>query len=200
MIGKVIEQHSFLIDNDFFHRTTTTTTSASTPLEADMPTENDISLPPMETICLSSGDDDNDNTNNNSHNEDQHSQQEQMQTTDILSPDSLLSPIKFTSTPLLAHGVATTTAATTTTTTVTTAAAATTTTTATTAVTTVTRRQLREMENELFHNIETLAREFVTRTNTEYPHYRVIRWTVGEQPTREYVLTVVLNRPAIILE
>jgi hypothetical protein len=63
-----------------------------------------------------------------------------------------------------------------------------------------TRRSERELENELFRNIENLVREFLARPNREYPYYRVIRWTIGEEPRLEYVLTVVINRPTIILE
>jgi hypothetical protein len=71
---------------------------------------------------------------------------------------------------------------------------------AATTVATSTRRSEREIENELFRNIENLVREFLRRPNREYPYYRIIRWTIGEQPRLEYVLTVVINRPTVIFQ
>jgi hypothetical protein len=67
------------------------------------------------------------------------------------------------------------------------------------AVSTNTVRSEREIENELFHNIEQLVREFLDRPNRQYPYYRVMRWTTGEQPKIEHIVTVVINRPVIIL-
>ena len=60
-------------------------------------------------------------------------------------------------------------------------------------------RSERDMEDALFGDIETLVREFLRRPDRRYPYYRIIRWTEGEQPKLEYVLTVVINRPAIVL-
>ncbi len=55
----------------------------------------------------------------------------------------------------------------------------------TTATTTTSssRRSGREIENELFQNIQNLVREFLRRPNREYPYYRVMRWTIGEPTT-----------------
>ena len=63
-----------------------------------------------------------------------------------------------------------------------------------------TRRLEREIENELFHNIEGLVRTFLARPNREYPYYRIMRWTDGEDVKLEHVLTVVINRPVVLLE
>ena len=63
-----------------------------------------------------------------------------------------------------------------------------------------TRRSEREIENELFHNIEGLVRTFLARPNREYPYYRIMRWTDGEDVKLEHVLTVVINRPVVLLE
>jgi hypothetical protein len=67
------------------------------------------------------------------------------------------------------------------------------------AVSTNTDRSEREIENDLFHNIEQLVREFVNRPNRQYPYYRVMRWTTDDQQQIEHIVTVVINRPAIIL-
>ena len=61
-------------------------------------------------------------------------------------------------------------------------------------------RSERAMENALFRDIEDLVREFLRRPNRQYPYYRIIRWTEGQDPQMEYVLTVVINRPAIVLQ
>ncbi len=66
------------------------------------------------------------------------------------------------------------------------------------AATSTTRRSEREVENELFQHIQNLVREFLRRPNRECPYYRVMRWTIDEQPRLEYILTVVINRPTII--
>jgi len=42
-------------------------------------------------------------------------------------------------------------------------------------------RSEQEIENDLFHNIEQLVREFVNRPNRQYPYYRVMRWTTDDQ-------------------
>ena len=55
-----------------------------------------------------------------------------------------------------------------------------------------------DMENALFRDIEDLVREFLRRPNRQYPYYRIIRWTEGQNPRLEHVLTVVINRPDII--
>ena len=55
------------------------------------------------------------------------------------------------------------------------------------------------MENALFRDIEDLVREFLRRPNREYPYYRIIRWTEGQDPQLEYVITVVINRPVVVL-
>jgi dsRNA-specific ribonuclease len=60
-------------------------------------------------------------------------------------------------------------------------------------------RSDRELEDALFQDIETLVREFLRRPNRRFPYYRIIRWTEGQQPKLEYVLTVVINPPAIVL-
>jgi hypothetical protein len=59
-------------------------------------------------------------------------------------------------------------------------------------------RSEREIENELFQNIEKLVREFLRRPNCKYPCYQIIQWTIGEQMRLEYTLTVIINRPTII--
>lgn len=56
-----------------------------------------------------------------------------------------------------------------------------------------------EIEEELFDNIHRLVRDFVERPHHRYPYYRVIRWRTGEQSNIEHVLTIVINRPTIIL-
>jgi hypothetical protein len=61
-------------------------------------------------------------------------------------------------------------------------------------------RSERDIENELFQNIETSFREFLRHSNREYPSYRIIRCTIGESPRLEYTVIVVINRPTIILE
>jgi len=58
----------------------------------------------------------------------------------------------------------------------------------------------RGIENELFQNIQNLVREFLCRLHRGCPYYRVIRWTIGEESSLEYVLTVIINRPTIILQ
>jgi hypothetical protein len=60
-------------------------------------------------------------------------------------------------------------------------------------------RSERAMENALFRDIEDLVREFLRQPNRQYPYYRIIRWTEGQDPPMEYVLTVVINRPVIVL-
>ena len=60
-------------------------------------------------------------------------------------------------------------------------------------------RSERDMEDALFQDIEGLVRTFLGRPHRQYPYYRIIRWTEGEQPKLEYVLTVVINAPAIVL-
>ena len=55
----------------------------------------------------------------------------------------------------------------------------------------------RDVENELFHDIEQLVRKFVSRSNCDYPCYRVIRWFEGDDPILEHVVTVVINRPIV---
>jgi len=67
------------------------------------------------------------------------------------------------------------------------------------AATTNVLRSERQIENDLFNNIQKLVQEFLRRPNRQYPYYRIMRWTVGEQPKLEHVLTVVINQPAIIL-
>ena len=60
-------------------------------------------------------------------------------------------------------------------------------------------RSERDMEDALFGDMENLVREFLRRPDRRYPYYRIIRWNEGEHPKLEYVLTVVINRPAIVL-
>ena len=60
-------------------------------------------------------------------------------------------------------------------------------------------RSEQELENELFQSIENLIRAFIDRPNRNFPYYRIMRWTTGHEPLLEYVVTVVINRPAIIL-
>jgi len=60
-------------------------------------------------------------------------------------------------------------------------------------------RSEREIENELFQNIEKLVREFLRRPNCKYPYYQIIQWTMDEPMRLEYALTVIINRPTIIL-
>ena len=60
-------------------------------------------------------------------------------------------------------------------------------------------RSERAMENALFRDIEDLVREFLRRPNRQYPYYRIMRWTEGQDPRLEYVLTVVINQPVIVL-
>ena len=60
-------------------------------------------------------------------------------------------------------------------------------------------RSEQDMEDALFQDMERLVREFLRRPNRQYPYYRIMRWTEGDQPKLEYVLTVVINQPAIIL-
>ena len=60
-------------------------------------------------------------------------------------------------------------------------------------------RSEREIENDLFNNIEQLVREFVTRRNRHYPCYRVVRITTGGQSDMEYFVTIIINRPTMIL-
>ena len=54
-----------------------------------------------------------------------------------------------------------------------------------------------DVENELFHDIEQLVRKFASRSNCDYPCYRVIRWFEGDDPILEHVVTVVINRPIV---
>jgi hypothetical protein len=110
-----------------------------------------------------------------SRHEGQHQQQTQM--TNTLSQDWLP---PATSTPLLATVVV--------------AAAATDT------ATRNPHRSEREIENELFQNIQNLIQEFLHRRNRHYPCYQVTRLMMSEQSQLEYILTVVINRPTIILE
>src|SRR5271170_1182035 len=70
----------------------------------------------------------------------------------------------------------------------------------TSSITIGSRRSERDIENELFQNIETAVQEFLRHSNREYPSYRIIRCTIGEQPRLEYTVTIVINRPTIILE
>ena len=63
-------------------------------------------------------------------------------------------------------------------------------------VTTATRSE-KEIEDELFHNIEQLVRNYINRPTCNYPCYRVMRWFEGEDPKIEYVVTVVINQPTI---
>lgn len=55
----------------------------------------------------------------------------------------------------------------------------------------------KHIENELFHDIEQLIRKFVSRPNCDFPCYRVMRWFEGDDPTLEYVVTVVINQPIV---
>ena len=57
----------------------------------------------------------------------------------------------------------------------------------------------RQSEQELFDNIQRLVQEFVSRPNRHYPYYRVMRLTTGDQPRIEHLVTVVINRPTILL-
>lgn len=59
-------------------------------------------------------------------------------------------------------------------------------------------RSEKEIEMELFHDIEQIVRKFIRRPNRDYPYYRVIRWVEGDDPKLEHVLTVVINRPTVI--
>lgn len=63
-----------------------------------------------------------------------------------------------------------------------------------------TRRLEREIENELFHHIQGLVRTFLARPNRGYPHYRIKRWIDGEDVKSGHFLTVVINRPVVLLE
>ena len=63
-----------------------------------------------------------------------------------------------------------------------------------------TRRFERQIENELFEDIERLVRTFLSRPNREYPYYRIIRWIEGNDPKLEYGFTVVINRPVVLLD
>jgi hypothetical protein len=60
-------------------------------------------------------------------------------------------------------------------------------------------RSKKEIENDLFQNIEQLVREFVNRPNRQFPCYRVMRWTTDEQPKIEDFVTVIINQPTRIL-
>lgn len=66
-----------------------------------------------------------------------------------------------------------------------------------TPVVTTAPRSAKEMENELFHDIEQLIRKFVSRPNCDFPCYRVMRWFEGDDPTLEHVVTVVINQPIV---
>ena len=66
-----------------------------------------------------------------------------------------------------------------------------------TPIVTTAPRSHRDIENELFYDIEQLVRQFLRRPHLDYPYYRVIRWLEGENPQLEYVVTVVINRPTV---
>ena len=55
----------------------------------------------------------------------------------------------------------------------------------------------KDLENELFRDIEQLVRKFINRPNCEFPCYRVLRWFEGDDPTLEHVVTVVINQPIV---
>ena len=55
------------------------------------------------------------------------------------------------------------------------------------------------IEQELFDNIQRLVQEFLSRPNRHYPYYRVMRWTIGDQPRIEHMITVVINQLTILL-
>jgi hypothetical protein len=59
-----------------------------------------------------------------------------------------------------------------------------------------------EIENALFQNIQMLVQQFLDRPNRQYyPYYRVMRFIIDKQWQQlEYALTVIINRPTIILE
>jgi len=56
-----------------------------------------------------------------------------------------------------------------------------------------------DIENDFFNDIEKLVRKFLARPNRLYPYYRVMRWIIGEQPKVEHLVTIVINRPTILL-
>ena len=61
-------------------------------------------------------------------------------------------------------------------------------------------RSEKDIENELFHDIQVIVRNFIRHPNRHYPYYRVMRWFEGDDPKLEHILTVVINRPTIISE
>lgn len=69
-----------------------------------------------------------------------------------------------------------------------------------TPIITTASRSDKDIENELFHDIEEIVRKFIRRPSRHYPYYRVIRWVEGDHPKLEYVLTVVINEPTVISE
>ncbi len=163
--------------------TTTTTTSAmdtsSDPLSTttDREQRQQQIIPPTqsETICISSDDADDDNNNNNNNSDgnanDSSNREEhtEEEMTNILPQDWLPAAA---STPLSTGSIDTAAAAV---------------------------RSEKEIENDLFNNIEQLVCEFVNRPNRQYPYYRIMRWTIGEHPKIEHLVTVIINRPTIIL-
>ena len=56
-------------------------------------------------------------------------------------------------------------------------------------------RSEKDIENELFRDIEQLVQTFLRRPNRNYPYYRVMRWFDEDDPKLEHVVTVVINRP-----
>ena len=66
-----------------------------------------------------------------------------------------------------------------------------------TPVVTTAPRSAKQMENELFYDIEQLIRKFVSHPNCDFPCYRVMRWFEGDDPTLEHVVTVVINQPIV---
>ena len=56
----------------------------------------------------------------------------------------------------------------------------------------------KDIENELFDDIQEIVRKFIVRPNRDYPYYRVMRWLEGDDPKLEHFVTVVINRPTIM--
>ena len=56
----------------------------------------------------------------------------------------------------------------------------------------------KDIENELFNDIQEIVRKFIVRPNRDYPYYRVMRWLEGDDPKLEHFVTVVINRPTIM--
>lgn len=61
-------------------------------------------------------------------------------------------------------------------------------------------RSQKDIENELFDDIEQLVRKFIRRPNLDYPYYRVIRCIEGDDSKLEHFITVVINRPSVVTE